>query len=180
MVIVNYMFLKSGPGAQNKKNNYVFPKYFFCKIFSQVPGPLVWCGWMRLQDNASLFDLTLLSFLQLTQCAQPLQVLRQRQLSNPAQPGNPGLGLGPGGGGGGNSLYGAGAPISSSSSWPTNPIHIKQEIQIPQVQSHAQVVTVTCTTMVHQEMYDNRNPGISAPLASRILLCAPLCRPDMS
>ena len=135
MVIVNYMFLKSGPGAQNKKNNYVFPKYFFCKIFSQVPGPLVWCGWMRLQDNASLFDLTLLSFLQLTQCAQPLQVLRQRQLSNPAQPGNPGLGLGPGGGGGGNSLYGAGAPISSSSSWPTNPIHIKQEIQIPQVQT---------------------------------------------
>merc|ERR1719336_3857202 len=73
--------------------------------------------------------------LQLTQCAQPLQVLRQRQLSNPAQPGNPGLGLGPGGGGGGNSLYGAGAPISSSSSWPTNPIHIKQEIQIPQVSS---------------------------------------------
>merc|ERR1719410_1830865 len=71
----------------------------------------------------------------LTQCAQPLQVLRQRQLSNPAQPGNPGLGLGPGGGGGGNSLYGAGAPISSSSSWPTNPIHIKQEIQIPQVSS---------------------------------------------
>ena len=36
-------------------------------------------------------------------------------------------------------------------------------------QSHAQVVTVTYTTMVHQEMYDNRNPGISAPLASRIL-----------
>ena len=30
MVIVNYMFLKSGPGAQNKKNNYVFPKYFYC------------------------------------------------------------------------------------------------------------------------------------------------------
>merc|ERR1719412_1034380 len=26
-------------------------------------------------------------------------------------------------------------PISSSSSWPTNPIHIKQEIQIPQVSS---------------------------------------------
>ena len=148
-----------------------------------MPGPLVWCGWMRLQDNASLFDLTLLSFLQLTQCAQPLQVLRQRQLSNPAQPGNPGLGLGPGGGGGGNSLYGAGAPISSSSSWPTNPIHIKQEIQIPQVHSHAhkvQVVTVTWTTMVHQEMYDNRNPGISAPLASRILWSARWCRPDMS
>ena len=42
MVIVNYMFLKSGPGAQNKKNNYVFPKYFFCKIFPKCLDRL--CG----------------------------------------------------------------------------------------------------------------------------------------
>merc|ERR550532_1203649 len=69
--------------------------------------------------------------LQLSQCPQPLQVLRQRQLSQQ------GL-LAPGQAGG---LYGASqpsAPISSSSStanWPANPIHIKQEIQIPQVSS---------------------------------------------
>ena len=46
---------------------------------------------------------------------QLFQVLRQRQLTV---------------GSGGNMLY----PITTSSSWPpTNPIHIKQEIQIPQV-----------------------------------------------
>merc|ERR1719410_263458 len=65
--------------------------------------------------------------------ARKLQVLRQRQLSNPGgqlQIGGPG----PGSGG---SLYssGSGNPITSSASWPTNPIHIKQEIQIPQVSS---------------------------------------------
>merc|ERR1711936_909467 len=69
--------------------------------------------------------------LQLTQCPQPLQVLRQRQLSNP------GGQLQIGGPGPGGSLYGSGSgnPITSSASWPTNPIHIKQEIQIPQVSS---------------------------------------------
>ena len=30
-----------------------------------------------------------------------------------------------------NTIYGN--PITTSSSWPSNPIHIKQEIQIPQV-----------------------------------------------
>merc|ERR1719461_2655284 len=55
--------------------------------------------------------------------ARKLQVLRQRQLSNPGgqlQIGGPG----PGSGG---SLYGSGSgnPITSSASWPTNPIHIK-------------------------------------------------------
>ena len=68
--------------------------------------------------------------LQLTQCPQPLQVLRQRQLSNPG-------GIQLSGPSNGNSLYGSssgsGNPITSSASWPTNPIHIKQEIQIPQV-----------------------------------------------
>merc|ERR1719210_3182702 len=69
--------------------------------------------------------------LQLSQCPQPLQVLRQRQLSQQGL-----LAQGQGGG-----LYGANQsanPISTSSStanWPSNPIHIKQEIQIPQVSS---------------------------------------------
>merc|ERR1719210_1080930 len=63
--------------------------------------------------------------LQLTQCPQPLQVLRQRQLSAPG----PAAGLYGGGG------SGSGTPTPSSGSWPTNPIHIKQEIQIPQVSS---------------------------------------------
>ena len=68
-------------------------------------------------------------FSQLSQCPQPLQVLRQRQLSQQGL-----LAQGQGGG-----LYGANQsanPISTSSStanWPSNPIHIKQEIQIPQV-----------------------------------------------
>merc|ERR1719422_2092422 len=70
--------------------------------------------------------------LQLTQCPQPLQVLRQRQLSNPG-------GIQLGGPSNGNSLYGSGSgsgnPITSSASWPSNPIQIKQEIQIPQVSS---------------------------------------------
>merc|ERR1719471_1327146 len=66
--------------------------------------------------------------LQLTQCPQPLQVLRQRQLSNPG-------GLQLGGPGPGQYGSGSGNPITSSASWPTNPIHIKQEIQIPQVSS---------------------------------------------
>merc|ERR1719210_2237384 len=64
----------------------------------------------------------------LTQCPQPLQVLRQRQLSNPG-------GLQIGGPGPGQYGSGSGNPITSSASWPTNPIHIKQEIQIPQVSS---------------------------------------------
>jgi len=68
--------------------------------------------------------------LQLTQCPQPLQVLRQRQLSNPVS-GAAGLNIGSGPA---SSLYGSGA-ATPSSSWPTNPIHIKQEIQIPQVSS---------------------------------------------
>ena len=59
-------------------------------------------------------------------------MLRQRQLSAPG-PGGPG-GLQLGGPGPGPSLYGSGSGApSSGSSWPTNPIHIKQEIQIPQV-----------------------------------------------
>jgi len=70
--------------------------------------------------------------LQLTQCPQPLQVLRQRQLSNPG-------GIQLGGPSNGNTLYGSGSgsgnPITSSASWPSNPIQIKQEIQIPQVSS---------------------------------------------
>ena len=78
-----------------------------------------------------MFDHTLF-FSQLTShCPQPLQVLRQRQLSAPG-PGGPG-GLQLGGPGPGPSLYGSGSGAPSSSSWPTNPIHIKQEIQIPQV-----------------------------------------------
>merc|ERR1719422_393316 len=53
--------------------------------------------------------------LQLTQCPQPLQVLRQRQLSNPG-------GLQIGGPGPGQYGSGSGNPITSSASWPTNPI----------------------------------------------------------
>jgi hypothetical protein len=58
-------------------------------------------------------------YSQFSNCHAPLQVLRQRQLSH--------------GGGmvGSNTIYGN--PITTSSSWPSNPIHIKQEIQIPQV-----------------------------------------------
>lgn len=58
--------------------------------------------------------------LQFSNCHAPLQVLRQRQLSH-------------GGGMVSNTIYGN--PITTSSSWPSNPIHIKQEIQIPQVSS---------------------------------------------
>jgi len=76
--------------------------------------------------------------LQFSNCHAPLQVLRQRQLSQHGsvmgqQPGQPGQQQQVGGG---NTIYGS--PISSSSSWPglpSNPIHIKQEIQIPQVSS---------------------------------------------
>jgi len=68
--------------------------------------------------------------LQFSNCHAPLQVLRQRQLSHgPNQSPVPGGGmLSPG-----NNVYGN--PITTSSSWPSNPIHIKQEIQIPQVSS---------------------------------------------
>lgn len=64
-------------------------------------------------------------------CHAPLQVLRQRQISHgPNQSPVPGGGMltSPG-----NNVYGN--PITTSSSWPSNPIHIKQEIQIPQVSS---------------------------------------------
>ena len=83
-----------------------------------------------------MFDHTFF-FSQLTShCPQPLQVLRQRQLSAPG-PGGPG-GLQLGGPGPGPGLYGSGSGApSSGSSWPTNPIHIKQEIQIPQVRQPA-------------------------------------------
>jgi len=63
--------------------------------------------------------------LQFSNCNSPMQnmqVLRQRQLSHGG--GNPM---------GSNTIYGN--PITTSSSWPSNPIHIKQEIQIPQVSS---------------------------------------------
>merc|ERR1719189_322882 len=87
-------------------------------------------GPMYKRDRARKLQLT-------SHCPQPLQVLRQRQLSAPG-PGAPG-GLGLGGPGPGLYGSGSGAPISSGSgSWPglpTNPIHIKQEIQIPQVSS---------------------------------------------
>merc|ERR1719244_640771 len=70
--------------------------------------------------------------LQFSNCHAPLQVLRQRQLSH-----GPGSNQSPVPGGmlpsPGNNIYGN--PISTSSSWPSNPIHIKQEIQIPQVSS---------------------------------------------
>lgn len=59
--------------------------------------------------------------LQFSNCHSPMQVLRQRQLSH-----------------GGNNMASNtiyGNPITTSSSWPSNPIHIKQEIQIPQVSS---------------------------------------------
>jgi len=58
--------------------------------------------------------------LQFSNCHAPLQVLRQRQLSHGPMIGS-------------NTIYGN--PITTSSSWPSNPIHIKQEIQIPQVSS---------------------------------------------
>merc|ERR1719245_820771 len=83
-------------------------------------------GPMYKRDRARKLQLT-------SHCPQPLQVLRQRQLSAPG-PGGPG-GLQLGGPGPGPSLYGSGSGAPSSSSWPTNPIHIKQEIQIPQVSS---------------------------------------------
>lgn len=84
-------------------------------------------GPMYKRDRARKLQLT-------SHCPQPLQVLRQRQLSAPG-PGGPG-GLQLGGPGPGPSLYGSGSGApSSGSSWPTNPIHIKQEIQIPQVSS---------------------------------------------
>jgi len=59
--------------------------------------------------------------LQFSNCHSPMQVLRQRQLSH----GGATMGS--------NTIYGN--PITTSSSWPSNPIHIKQEIQIPQVSS---------------------------------------------
>jgi len=70
--------------------------------------------------------------LQFSNCHAPLQVLRQRQLSHGHSP-NQGSVSGGMLGSPGNTIYGN--PISTSSSWPTNPIHIKQEIQIPQVSS---------------------------------------------
>merc|ERR1711970_526660 len=59
--------------------------------------------------------------LQFSNCHSPMQVLRQRQLSHAG----PNMAS--------NTIYGN--PITTSSSWPSNPIHIKQEIQIPQVSS---------------------------------------------
>jgi len=59
--------------------------------------------------------------LQFSNCHSPMQVLRQRQLSH----GGTNMAS--------NTIYGN--PITTSSSWPSNPIHIKQEIQIPQVSS---------------------------------------------
>ena len=38
MVIVNYMFLKSGPGAQNKKNSYIFTGKYFLKCLDRLCG----------------------------------------------------------------------------------------------------------------------------------------------
>ena len=101
--------------------------------------PLLVCfagvGGGRYNTRHCLFDHTLFYSQLTSHCPQPLQVLRQRQLSAPG-PGAPG-GLGLGGPGPGLYGSGSGAPISSGSgSWPglpTNPIHIKQEIQIPQV-----------------------------------------------
>merc|ERR1719410_2564628 len=67
--------------------------------------------------------------LQLSQCPQPLQVLRQRQLSQGLLP--------PQGGVYGNNQPANNiSPSSSTNNWPSNPtLHIKQEIQIPQVSS---------------------------------------------
>ena len=83
------------------------------------------CGGQGWGGTATAWLITTSFILQLTQCPQPLQVLRQRQLSAPG----PAAGLYGGGG------SGSGTPTPSSGSWPTNPIHIKQEIQIPQVTS---------------------------------------------
>ena len=68
-------------------------------------------------------------FSQLSQCPQPLQVLRQRQLSQGLLP--------PQGGVYGNNQPANNiTPSSSTNNWPSNPtLHIKQEIQIPQVSS---------------------------------------------
>jgi len=65
----------------------------------------------------------------LSQCPQPLQVLRQRQLSQGLLP--------PQGGVYGNNQPANNiSPSSSTNNWPSNPtLHIKQEIQIPQVSS---------------------------------------------
>jgi len=83
-------------------------------------------GPMYKRDRARKLQFT-------THIPAPMQVLRQRQLSHCPSPGaqhslSGGMLASPG-----NNMYGN--PISSSSSWPTNPIHIKQEIQIPQVSS---------------------------------------------
>merc|ERR1719189_3186773 len=85
-------------------------------------------GPMYKRDRARKLQLT-------SHCPQPLQVLRQRQLSAPG-PEPPGV-----------SGWAAPAPASMAPApappsplapapgLPTNPIHIKQEIQIPQVSS---------------------------------------------
>merc|ERR550532_3674297 len=65
----------------------------------------------------------------LSQCPQPLQVLRQRQLSQGLLPPQ---GVGYGSGQPASNI----SPSSSTNNWPSNPtLHIKQEIQIPQVSS---------------------------------------------
>jgi len=83
-------------------------------------------GPMYKRDRARKMQFT-------SNCPPHLQVLRQRQLSH--VPSSVATSSIPGGmlASPGNNIYGN--PISTSSSWPTNPIHIKQEIQIPQVSS---------------------------------------------
>ena len=105
----------------------MFPGEKFPPLETVVrPSPLCWV-WASLTGTQIIKPHFFYS--QLSQCPQPLQVLRQRQLSQGLLPPQ---GVGYGSGQPASNI----SPSSSTNNWPSNPtLHIKQEIQIPQVSS---------------------------------------------